>query len=314
MIRNKKTKTFKGFEPSFEKLKKLANKSNNKIGDHYFKVSLSNLKERKKYTMFVHRIVYCACNNIDYKDIPEKHDIDHINRCKFDNRITNLRCVSKKENCKNRDTTNMKNRYCTLPIYLYKYEGKMNGRKTRKYIFKSRNDPEFIKFKKENKIPKGSFKKGKTLTNGIKTNKQRRLSLEKFAFYNENNRFIVEEMLEGYISEDKLEIIGEFKNAHNAAKFLGEKIEYDTGNSNSHKIKGQIWNSIRKKKVIYGNIICKKGKKYKLKFGEITKDIKIGGEIFQATSFGNILQHGKKCYSPMSNHGYYMFQKYLFII
>lgn len=313
LIRNKITKVIlKNSSPTLKKLKRLAEKGNGIIGEQYLRVCISNLKtdkKRKKLNLAVHKIIYCACNNIDYKDIPENQNIDHINRCRFDNRIKNLRCVSREENCKNRDTTNMKNRYSILPKYLYKYEEKMNGRKTRKHIFESENDPEFINFKKENKIPRGAFDKGKNLIGGIKkTNKQRCLSLDKFAFYYENNKFIVEEILKEYINEDELEIIGEFKNAHNAAKFLEEETEYDTGNSDSHTIRGQIWESIKKNKVIYGNIICKKGKKYKLKQGEITKDIKIRGQIFQATSFGNILQNGKKCYTPMICCGYFIFK------
>jgi hypothetical protein len=305
LVRNKNTKEiFEKSKPTLKRLKRLAEKGNKKFGEHYLRATISNLKtEKEKKNLSVHKIVYCACNNIDYKDIPKNQQIDHINRCRFDNRITNLRCVSRKENCKNRDTTNMKDKYCTLPIYLYKYEGKMNGRKTRKLEFNSENDPEFIKFKKENEIPK------RNLIGGIKkTNKQRCLSLEKFAFYNENNKFIVEEILEEYIDEDELEIIGEFENAHNAAKFLEEKTEYDTGNSNSDTIRGRIHSSISKNKVIYGNIICKKGKKYTLKQGEITKDIKIDGKTFQATSFGNILQDNKKCYTSKRTDGYYYFK------
>ena len=315
LVRNKNTKEiFKSSKPTLKRLKRLAETRNKKLGEHYLRVTISNLKTEKeeetKANFSVHKIVYCAYNNIDFKNIPKNNDIDHINRCRFDNRATNLRCVTKKINALNRDTTNMKDRYCKLPIYLYKYEGKMNGRKTRKLEFNSENDPEFIKFKKKNKIPKRAFNKGNNLIGGIKkTNQQRCLSKEKFAFYYKNNKFIVEEILEEYIDEDELEIIGEFENAHNAAKFLKEKTEYDTGKSDSNTIRGQIWKSIKKNKVIYGNIICKKGKKYTLKQGEITKDIKIGGKTFQATSFGNILQNGKKCYTPMLNHGYYMFQK-----
>ena len=313
LVRNKNSKyIFVRSKSSLKKLKKIAEKANEIIGDQYLKVSISNLKtekKRKKETLSVDKIVYSAFNNIDYKDIPKNQDIDHINRYRFDNRITNLRCVDKKTNCKNRNTTNLKNRYHKFPIYLYKYEGKMNGRKTRKHIFESKNDPEFIKFKKEKKIPKGAFAKGKNLIGGIKkTNKQRCLSLDKFAFYYENNKFIVEEILEEYIDVDELELIGEFENAHNAAKFLEEKTEYDTSNSSSFTIRGQIWKCISINKVIYGNIICKKGKKYKLKGGEITKDIEICGKIFQATSFGYILQDGKKCYTPMISSGYLIFK------
>lgn len=313
LIRNKNTKKiFEKSKPTLKKLKRLAKKGNGIFGEQYFRVSISNLKTRKvrkKKNLAVHKIIYCACNNIDYKDIPKNQQIDHINRCRFDNRITNLRCVSIRENCKNRDTKNLKDRCCTFPIYLYKYEDKMNGRKTRKHIFESKDDPEFINFKRKNKIPICAFSKEKNLIGGIKkTNKQRCLSLEKFAFYNENNKFVVEEILEEYIDEDKLEIIDKFKNAHNAAKFLEGNTEYDTGNSNSNTIRGRIHSSISKNKVIYGNIICKKGKKYTLKQGEITKDIKIGREIFQATSFGYILQDGKKCYTPIISCGYLIFK------
>ena len=317
LVREKNTKEiFESTKPTLKRLKRLAETRNKKLGQHYLRVTISNLKRKngsKKATLSVHKIVYCANNNIDFKDISKNDNIDHINRYCFDNRATNLRCISREENSKNRDTTNMKNRYSILPIYLYKYEGKMNGRKTRKHIFESKDEPEFIKFKKEKEIPKDAFNKRNNLIGGIKKpNKQRCLSKEKFAFYNENNKFIVEEILEEYINEDELEIIGKFENAHNAAKFLEEKNEYDTGKSDSNTIRGQIWNSISEKKVIYGNIICKKGKKYKLKQGEITKDIKIDGKTFQATSFGNILQDGKKCYTPMRTDGYYMF-KHVFV-
>ena len=129
LVRNKNTKQiFEKSKPTLKKLKRLAEKANNKLGEHYLRVTISNLKtekRNKKKNLAVHKLVYCACNNIDYNDIPENQNIDHINRCRFDNRIINLRCVSRKENCKNRDTTNIKNKYHKFPIYLYKYGDKL---------------------------------------------------------------------------------------------------------------------------------------------------------------------------------------------
>lgn len=45
-----------------------------------------------------HRVAY----KIYHGDFDESLDIDHINGCRFDNRIQNLRLVSRRENCKNR--------------------------------------------------------------------------------------------------------------------------------------------------------------------------------------------------------------------
>lgn len=59
-----------------------------------------------KYTKRVARLVYnsfvdCACGLT----------IDHINKDKKDNRLSNLRCVSQKVNSNNRDIVKIKNKY-----------------------------------------------------------------------------------------------------------------------------------------------------------------------------------------------------------
>ena len=58
----------------------------------------ANLKYMgKPKAIFLHRLAWFMY----YNEIPEKH-IDHINRIRTDNSITNLRVVTNAENCKNR--------------------------------------------------------------------------------------------------------------------------------------------------------------------------------------------------------------------
>lgn len=64
-------------------------------GKHYFTVTIS----QKKYS--VHRIVWIMING----DIPDGMEIDHINRDRYDNRIENLRLVTKSQNSLNKTTT-----------------------------------------------------------------------------------------------------------------------------------------------------------------------------------------------------------------
>lgn len=64
----------------------------NKDGKHYFTVTIS----QKKYS--VHRIVWVMVNG----DIPNGLEIDHINRDKYDNRIENLRLVTRSQNSLNK--------------------------------------------------------------------------------------------------------------------------------------------------------------------------------------------------------------------
>ena len=50
-----------------------------------------------------HRFVWECCNDI----IPKGYEIDHIDKNKINNDITNLRCITMRENRKNRDHTNI---------------------------------------------------------------------------------------------------------------------------------------------------------------------------------------------------------------
>ena len=54
-------------------------------------------------TMCAHRFICECCNTI----IPHGYEIDHINKTKSDNSISNLRCITMEENRKNRDHTNV---------------------------------------------------------------------------------------------------------------------------------------------------------------------------------------------------------------
>lgn len=52
-------------------------------------------------TSFVHRIVWALCNN---KNIPDGFEIDHIDRCKTNNHIENLRLATRSQNATNRES------------------------------------------------------------------------------------------------------------------------------------------------------------------------------------------------------------------
>ena len=58
---------------------------------------------KAKKGFWCHRFVWECCNDI----IPKGYEIDHINKNKTDNTISNLRCITIQENRKNRDHTNI---------------------------------------------------------------------------------------------------------------------------------------------------------------------------------------------------------------
>lgn len=56
-------------------------------------------------TMFCHRFIWECCSDV----IPKGYEIDHIDKDKTNNKITNLRCITISENRRNRDHTNIVN-------------------------------------------------------------------------------------------------------------------------------------------------------------------------------------------------------------
>ena len=57
-----------------------------------------------RYQMMAHRLVWMYHNGL----IPKDKDVDHINGNKSDNRIENLRLLSHRKNCLNRDVNKLK--------------------------------------------------------------------------------------------------------------------------------------------------------------------------------------------------------------
>lgn len=69
------------------------NETTCKNGGGYYRIRLN----RKQYT--IHRLIYSKYHGIPLESLGE---IDHINRIRTDNKIENLRQVSKSHNCLNR--------------------------------------------------------------------------------------------------------------------------------------------------------------------------------------------------------------------
>ena len=75
----------------------------------YYSIMLwTNNKQFKKR---VHRLIWNSFNECECKQT-----VDHINQDKHDNRLENLRCISNKDNSKNRPTiSNKTNKYKLTP-------------------------------------------------------------------------------------------------------------------------------------------------------------------------------------------------------
>ena len=112
--------------------------------ENYYHVELR--KNGKKKTFKIHRLIA-----IHYIPNPEnKPEVDHINRDRTDNRIENLRWVTKSENMLNKGVAKC-NKLGIKNIHLegkssYKYQKKINGKKITKR-FKTLE--EAIQFKKD---------------------------------------------------------------------------------------------------------------------------------------------------------------------
>lgn len=74
-----------------KKGRKLGSAAGSKRSDGYIRVKCSGVD------FLAHRIVW----EMHYGKIPEGFEIDHINHIRSDNRIENLRIVSRSDNCKN---------------------------------------------------------------------------------------------------------------------------------------------------------------------------------------------------------------------
>ena len=73
----------------------------------YYRVNIRNYN--KPYNFLIHRLVISVFNPV--KDM-KKMQVDHINRKRDDNRIENLRWITRKENCQNRKYTSKKKQQC----------------------------------------------------------------------------------------------------------------------------------------------------------------------------------------------------------
>lgn len=52
----------------------------------------------EKRRVMAHRVVWAICNQ---QNIPDSYEIDHVNQCKSDNRIENLRLATRSQNAAN---------------------------------------------------------------------------------------------------------------------------------------------------------------------------------------------------------------------
>jgi len=93
----------------------------NKIGGHgrsYLKFELNN----QRY--YNHIYIWVLFKG----DIPKGMVIDHINNDSFDNRIENLRCVTRSENLRNKNNKLSKNNTSGIKgVHLHKNRGKVTG-------------------------------------------------------------------------------------------------------------------------------------------------------------------------------------------
>jgi hypothetical protein len=88
--------------------------------DGYYQIGLRKKSDRKKYWFSIHRLL-----GIVFLDKPigwEELQIDHIDRNKLNNSLTNLRWVTKQDNINNRKDICWKTNTTTGELYITKYK------------------------------------------------------------------------------------------------------------------------------------------------------------------------------------------------
>ena len=153
----------------FEKIKLLNPCENNKFG--YLQFHICNNGNRKLYR--VNRFVFECLNN---RLIRDNYEIDHINRNKKDNCITNLRMVSKLTNILNRYENEEVNELPEDSIKIIKYNSHLFENlyfsPSTNYLYRSSDEYFFrIEFKKyKNKVNDKIYFNYKTQINDINNN------------------------------------------------------------------------------------------------------------------------------------------------
>ena len=218
--------------------------------------------------------------------------VDHINIFPCDNRLKNLRLVTKSENAKNRTIGYLKNKIIDFPIIAYK-------KKYEETIYNNLTDYKFLKYIKEQSIKMHEVNRVINLIN--KLTGERRI-VKKHAFYIHNNDLIMEKDTGTY------EKIKEFNNVRCAAEWLKEEEEMK---AKVDTIRGNIWRVLKCGATIKGYLF-KKGEEYTLKDDEIKKEINIEGKKYWVTNYGNILNESNLKYNfILTNGGYLYFKKNL---
>lgn len=107
------------------------------IDRHGYIVATASI-DGKQYMRYAHRVIWFLCNG----DIPDKMVIDHIDRNKLNNKITNLRLITQQQNLLNKNNKSSATKGTYKPSASKSWYAEITYKNKRYYLgcFKTRDE------------------------------------------------------------------------------------------------------------------------------------------------------------------------------